>query len=156
LAAILETTLHWPDEAAAQASAARLAPALLTLPLAIVDLYGSLGSGKTTFARLLLRELGVTGRIKSPSYTVVEPYPLASGRMAHHFDFYRFEHPDEFEAAGFRDIFATTPGLILMEWPERVAGKVPAGHLRLMLEINDDGSRRVGVIGVAALVEALA
>lgn len=73
---ILETQLVWTDESAAQASAERLAAALLPTPDALIELHGPLGAGKTTFVRLLLRALGVQGRIKSPSYAVMESYAL--------------------------------------------------------------------------------
>ena len=109
----------WKDEAATQLFAAALAarPALRDC---YVELHGELGAGKTTLTRHLLHALGVTGRIKSPTYTVVEPYELpASPERPYalqiwHFDFYRFNHPSEWEDAGFRDIFAS-PGLKLAE-----------------------------------------
>ncbi|PTT76590.1 tRNA (adenosine(37)-N6)-threonylcarbamoyltransferase complex ATPase subunit type 1 TsaE, partial [Pelomonas sp. HMWF004] len=111
--------MQWPDEAAAQATAERLAAALLPAPDAVIELHGPLGAGKTTFVRLLLRALGVQGRIKSPSYAVMETYELpaaSGGGAASHFDFYRFGDPREWEDAGFRDVFAA-PGLKLCEWP---------------------------------------
>jgi tRNA threonylcarbamoyladenosine biosynthesis protein TsaE len=155
LAAILETRLSWPHEAAADATARRLAAALLPTPDAVIELHGPLGAGKTTFARLLLRALGVTGRIKSPSYAVMEPYALAGGGRASHFDFYRFGDPREWEDAGFRDVFAA-PGLKLCEWPEKAAGQLPPADLQLFIELADDDSRRVHAVGRADLVKALA
>ena len=154
---ILETQLLWPDEAAAQATAERLAGALLPSPNAVIELHGPLGAGKTTFARLLLRALGVEGRIKSPSYAVMESYELpesAGGGTASHFDFYRFGDPREWEDAGFRDVFAA-PGLKLCEWPEKAAGQLPPADLQLFIELMPDDSRRVRVVGNAQLVEAL-
>ena len=155
---ILETHLAWPNEAAAQASAERLAAALLPSPDAVIELHGPLGAGKTTFVRLLLRALGVEGRIKSPSYAVMESYELAGGSIASHFDFYRFGDPREWEDAGFRDVFAA-PGLKLSEWPEKAAGQLPPPDLQLFIELMPDDSRRVRVVGqtklVTALVEAL-
>ena len=153
--AILETQLLWPDEAAAQASAERLAHALLPSPDALVELHGPLGAGKTTFVRLLLRALGVQGRIKSPSYAVMESYELPAGGVASHFDFYRFGDPREWEDAGFRDVFAA-PGLKLCEWPEKAAGQLPPPTLQLFIELMPDDSRRVRVVGEPRLVEALA
>lgn len=155
MAAILETRLSWPHEAAADATARRLAAALLPTPDAVIELHGPLGAGKTTFARLLLRALGVTGRIKSPSYAVMEPYALAGGGRASHFDFYRFGDPREWEDAGFRDVFAA-PGLKLCEWPEKAAGQLPPADLQLFIELADDDSRRVHAVGRADLVKALA
>ena len=128
---ILETrTQHWPDEAACAAAAAALA-ARPALRGAFVELHGTLGAGKTTFVRHLLHALGVAGRVKSPTYAVMEAYPL-SGFDAWHFDFYRFNDPQEWEDAGFRDVFAS-PGLKLAEWPEQAAGLLPEPDLRLAI-----------------------
>jgi len=131
----------WPDEAGCAAAAQALAaqPGVLD---AFIELAGPLGAGKTTFVRHLLRALGVQGRIKSPSYAVVEPYVLpASGSPAWHFDFYRFADGREWEDAGFRDIFAG-PGLKLVEWAEH-ANNLPACDLRLELAPRDDDRRDV-------------
>jgi tRNA threonylcarbamoyladenosine biosynthesis protein TsaE len=130
----------WPDEAFCAAFAATLAqkPELLN---ASIELHGPLGAGKTTFVRHLLRALGVTGRIKSPTFAVLEPYELP-GLTISHFDFYRFSDAREWTDAGFRDIFAA-PGLKLCEWPEHVAGLLPVADLRLTIEPMDDGSRSV-------------
>jgi tRNA threonylcarbamoyladenosine biosynthesis protein TsaE len=155
LSAILESQLLWPDEAAARVTADALAEALLPSPNALIELHGPLGAGKTTFVRLLLRALGVEGRIKSPSYAVMESYALSSGATASHFDFYRFGDPREWEDAGFRDIFAA-PGLKLCEWPEKAAGHLPPADLQLFIQLMPDESRRVRVVGKPKLVEALA
>ena len=139
---------QWPDEAATRASAQRMAHRLLRLPVvgdAIVHLHGDLGSGKTTWVRHLLLALGVSGRIKSPTYAVVEPH---QGQIdgapwpIWHFDFYRFSDPREWEDAGFRDIFAG-PGLKLMEWPGKVGQRLPAPDWHLSIEAEDETSRRV-------------
>lgn len=151
-----ELRLSWPDEAAAQATADTLAAALLPFPDAVIELHGPLGAGKTTFTRLLLRALGVQGRIKSPSYAVMESYTLpGSAGTASHFDFYRFGDPREWEDAGFRDVFAA-PGLKLCEWPEKAAGQLPPPDLQLFIELMPDDSRRVRAVGAPRLVEALA
>lgn len=135
-------TLHWADESACEATARALA-ARAAIRNACIELHGDLGAGKTTFARHLLRALGVTGRIKSPSYTLMEPYRVeASALDAWHFDFYRFDDPHEWEDAGFRELFAQ-PGLKLVEWPERAAGLLPEPDLRIALEIVDERRRRV-------------
>jgi len=155
LPAILETQLLWPNEAAAQATAERLAAVLLPSPNGLIELHGPLGAGKTTFVRLLLRALGIEGRIKSPSYAVMESYELPAGGTASHFDFYRFGDPREWEDAGFRDVFAA-PGLKLCEWPEKAAGQLPPPDLQLFIELMPDDSRRVRAAGTARLVEALA
>ena len=144
--------VHWPDEAACAAFAATLATQA-GLRNAFLELHGPLGAGKTTFVRHLLRALGVQGRIKSPTYTVVEPYVLP-GLNISHFDFYRFEDPREWEDAGFRELFAT-PGLKLAEWPEKAAGALPVADLRLHIEPHDDDSRTVRLEAGTALGEAL-
>jgi tRNA threonylcarbamoyladenosine biosynthesis protein TsaE len=138
--ALLSRRQAWPDEAACEATATLLAarPGLLD---ACIELDGPLGAGKTTFARHLLRALGATGRIKSPSYAIVEPYSLPGG-PAWHFDFYRFGDPREWEEAGFRDLFAA-PGLKLVEWPQRAREQLPVPDLRVEIEPRVDGSRSV-------------
>jgi tRNA threonylcarbamoyladenosine biosynthesis protein TsaE len=108
------------------------------LARACIELHGPLGAGKTTFVRHLLRALGVEGRIKSPTYTVMEPY-LLPGLVISHFDFYRFSDPREWADAGFRDVFAA-PGLKLAEWPEKVAGMLPVSDLRLHIDLSHDSS----------------
>jgi tRNA threonylcarbamoyladenosine biosynthesis protein TsaE len=137
--AIVKTTV-WADEADTQAFAARLASALLALPQsgdALIELHGDLGAGKTTLARHLLQALGVSGRIKSPTYALLESYAidLPTGPLAvSHLDFYRLGDPQEWEDAGLRDLFAA-PGLKLVEWPERVAALMPAPDLRLFIDV---------------------
>ena len=119
---------RWRDEAATAAFAQRLA-ASPAITHATLTLHGDLGAGKTTFVRHLLRALGVQGRIKSPTYAVVEPHRAEAGPhgplSAWHFDFYRFGDPREWEDAGFRELFAST-GLKLVEWPERAPGLMTA------------------------------
>jgi tRNA threonylcarbamoyladenosine biosynthesis protein TsaE len=133
-------TVHWADEAACAAFAQALAqrPALRE---AFIELHGTLGAGKTTFVRHLLQALGVQGRIKSPTYAVMESYELPDLNIWH-FDFYRFKDPQEFEDAGFRDVFASR-GLKLAEWPEQAAGLLPAPDLRVELVPLDGDERRV-------------
>lgn len=124
---------RWAHEADTAAFAQRMAqsPAITNATLA---LHGDLGAGKTTFARHLLRALGVRGRIKSPTYAVVEPHnaprPPGESLFIYHFDFYRFSDPREWEDAGFRELFAS-PGLKLVEWSERAAGFLPPIDLDL-------------------------
>lgn len=107
----------------------------------VLELRGTLGAGKTTFTRHLLRSLGVQGRIKSPSYAVVEPHDTDSHTFWH-FDFYRFAEPSEWEDAGFRDIFAE-PGLKIVEWPDKAAGLLPAADLKLDLVLDDREQRQL-------------
>ena len=144
--------LHWPDESATQAFAQHLS-AQAGLRQAFVSLHGHLGAGKTTLVRHLLRTLGVQGRVKSPTYAVVEPYSLP-GLDIWHFDFYRFNDPREWEDAGFRDIFAS-PGLKLAEWPDKAAGVLPLPDLEFRLEVNPDQSRSATLQAQSALGMAL-
>jgi tRNA threonylcarbamoyladenosine biosynthesis protein TsaE len=119
---------------------------LAPLPLlrdAFIELHGPLGAGKTTWVRHLLRALGVQGRIKSPTYAVLEPYELP-GLNISHLDFYRFTDPRELIDAGFRDVLAA-PGLKLAEWPEHAAGLLPAADLRLFIEPGVADERMVRV-----------
>ncbi len=142
----------WPSQAATQAFAESLA-AQPTLRHAFIELRGDLGAGKTTFARHLLRALGVQGRIKSPTFAVVEPYEVGDLSIWH-FDFYRFSNPREWADAGFRDIFASA-GLKLAEWPENAAPNLPLADLVLQLEVMDDESRRATVTAQTATGLAL-
>jgi tRNA threonylcarbamoyladenosine biosynthesis protein TsaE len=108
-------------------------------------LRGPLGAGKTTFVRHLLRALGVMGRVKSPSYAVVEPHEAATPNGAlciWHFDFFRFKDPNEWEDAGFRDLFASD-GLKLAEWPQKAQGVLPRADLCIDIEALEGDSRRV-------------
>jgi tRNA threonylcarbamoyladenosine biosynthesis protein TsaE len=138
---ILETrTLQWPNEAACADFAAQLATHA-ALRDAYVELRGALGAGKTTFVRHLLHALGVHGRIKSPTYTVLEPYSLP-GLEISHFDFYRFADAREWEDAGLRDAFAQA-GLKLAEWPENAAPLLPTPDLRIDIAIISEAQRSV-------------
>jgi len=138
-------TWHSEDDTAAFAQRLAAQPGLRN---AFVTLHGDLGAGKTTLVRHLLRALGVQGRIKSPTYAVVEPHE-APGLAPHattvwHFDFYRFDDPREWEDAGFRDIFAN-PGLKLAEWPEKAAALTPPADLAIHIEAIDDTERKITV-----------
>ena len=122
-----------------------------------VYLQGPLGAGKTTFVRGLLRGLGYTGAVKSPTYTLVEPYHFADFAV-YHFDFYRFHEPAELESIGYRDYFAADC-CCLVEWPERAGDLLPAADIRLTLEIRGPGRllRCHGVSGPGrSLLAALA
>ena len=107
----------------------------------IVELAGDLGTGKSTFARGALRALGVTGPIKSPSYTLLESYELPAVPInAVHLDLYRLNDPDELEHLGLADYHR--PGFLwLVEWPERAAGRLPRSDLRFEFSIVDEGHR---------------
>jgi tRNA threonylcarbamoyladenosine biosynthesis protein TsaE len=122
-------SVHLSDAAATERLGARLAPVLRGGM--VVTLAGELGSGKTTLVRGLLRALGVSGRVKSPTYTLVEHYPVSS-LYFYHFDFYRFINPDEWDSSGMSDYFRDD-AVCIVEWPERVAGRLPAPDVALLL-----------------------
>jgi tRNA threonylcarbamoyladenosine biosynthesis protein TsaE len=155
-------SLLCPDEAGTQALAENLA-ANPVLRNAFIELQGDLGAGKTTLVRHLLRALGVQGRIKSPTYAVVEAYevsgadadtPFNTPLNIWHFDFYRFQDPQEWEDAGFRDIF-TSPGLKLAEWPDKVGELLPRADLTIHLAMLNDETRRLTLTTHSATGEAL-
>jgi tRNA threonylcarbamoyladenosine biosynthesis protein TsaE len=100
-------------------------------PGLVIYLEGDLGAGKTTLARALIRTLGHAGPVKSPTYSLVEVYVFSSLYL-YHFDFYRFESPEEFLDAGLGEYFNET-AVCLVEWPERAEGCVPPPDLRLRL-----------------------
>ena len=129
---------HLADEAATLAFGARLARELK--PGMTFYLEGDLGAGKTTLVRGLLHALGHVGRVKSPTYTLIESYSV-SGFEVFHFDLYRMHDPREWLDAGFRDV---SDGLAvsLIEWPEKAAGWLPPPDVIIHLRINDD-SREV-------------
>ena len=99
----------------------------------VIFLRGDLGSGKTTLVRALLRALGHTGRVKSPTYTLLEQYE-AGGLNLRHFDLYRFQNEEEWDAAGFRDEFDGN-NVCLVEWPEKAHGLIPQADLEIIFEI---------------------
>ena len=105
---------------------------------AVVHLQGDLGAGKSTLARALLRALGVQGAIRSPTYTLVERYPLPAGGEAWHLDLYRIGNAGELDFLGLDEGEAT---LWLVEWPERGAGALPPLDLCVALEMHGDGRR---------------
>jgi len=100
-----------------------------------ISLEGDLGAGKTTFARHLIQSLGHDGKVKSPTYTLCEPYELYSNQHAftvHHFDLYRMRDPLEWQEAGFAEYF-DVPGFCLIEWPEKAEGTLPAFDIQIAL-----------------------
>lgn len=123
-----------PDSTAALGAAlARTRPSR-----AVVHLQGDLGAGKSSLARALLRALGIEGTIRSPTYTLVERYPLAGGGEAWHLDLYRIGDPGELEFLGLDGGEAV---LWLVEWPERGLGALPPVDLVVRLSIDGDGRR---------------
>lgn len=130
--------LNLPDETATAALASRLARAMQVTGTGeggrggVIHLSGPLGAGKTHFTRALLRALGHTGRVRSPSFTLMEPYEL-DGLDVHHFDFYRFTGREEWREAGFDEMIAAPGTLSLIEWPEMAAQSLQTPDLTLQL-----------------------
>lgn len=121
---------------------------LLAGSAACIALEGQLGAGKTTLARGMLRGLGYTGVVRSPTYTLMEEYPLARQRVVH-LDLYRLADPGELEYLGLRDRLAEAP-LILVEWGERARGELPPWDLILRLDYQGE-SRRLTPVPVSAI-----
>jgi len=119
-----------PDASATLAAGAAIATGLRGGM--VVGLTGELGAGKTTLVRGMLRGLGWTGSVKSPTYTLVEHYAISS-LYFYHFDFYRFSEPDEWESTGFSEYFRPD-AVCVIEWPERVAAWLPQIDISLTLE----------------------
>ena len=129
-----------PDEAATLGFGEKLAQVLQ--PGLIVALSGELGSGKTTLARGVLRGLGYEGKVKSPTYTLVEHYKLSRLDL-YHFDFYRFKDSRELLEAGFRDDFDSR-NVCLIEWAERAQELLPTADLSVSL-VEERGGRRIRI-----------
>lgn len=127
--------MELPDAEATDALGRALAAALPQR--AVVHLRGDLGAGKSTLARALLRALGVQGGIRSPTYTLVERYPLPGGEAAH-LDLYRIADPEELAYLGL-DELASSARLWLVEWPERGQGGLPEPDLSIELGIHGSG-----------------
>ncbi|MCG3200186.1 MAG: tRNA threonylcarbamoyladenosine biosynthesis protein TsaE [Gammaproteobacteria bacterium] len=144
------------SEAETEALGARLAA--LLVPGTIVFLYGDLGTGKTTLVRGLLRALGVTGIVKSPTYTLVEPYRTAD-LVIHHFDLYRLRDPYELEEMGIRD-YLQGGAICLVEWPARGHPVLRDCDLAVTLSVGGSPTERVAHLQARsahgiALVDAL-
>jgi len=153
-----ERILPLPDEAATAALGGALAQAARTLPAQAihVQLSGDLGAGKTTLSRAILRALGHAGKVRSPTYTLCEPYHVAradgSPLTVYHFDLYRFADPEEWIDAGFRDCFAE-PALSLVEWPEKAGRLLGEPDLHLLLQ-TDTTAADVTAEGRVAVLHA--
>lgn len=128
-----------PDETSTQALGAALARALI--PGLKIYLRGELGAGKTSLTRALVQSAGHAGRVKSPTYTLVEPYTIeVQGKPLSlmHFDLYRMGSPEEFIEAGFREVF-DSDHLCVVEWPEQAEGCLPAADLDVFLAVEGEG-----------------
>jgi len=131
--------LHLPDVAATMSIAAKFVAALpANTQGCMLLLQGELGAGKSTLARAMLRELGHSGPVPSPTYTLVEPYELPGG-IVYHIDLYRISGTEELDFLGWSDL---RDGLILLEWPERVPQLVEQADLKITLEYGHSGDSR--------------
>jgi tRNA threonylcarbamoyladenosine biosynthesis protein TsaE len=149
-------TVHCSDEAATAALVQSLAQALSASinfqasqsPAAAhlhISLQGDLGSGKTTAVRYLLKELGYTGKVKSPTYSLCEPHILQINQHAihlYHFDFYRMQSPSEWIEAGLQEHFSShEPTICIVEWPEKAGNTLPLMDLGIEIQANSGGDR---------------
>jgi tRNA threonylcarbamoyladenosine biosynthesis protein TsaE len=137
-------TFNLPDEASLLQLAENIAK-ICPMP-AIIFLYGNLGAGKSTFARGFLRGLGFQKAVKSPTYTIVEPYEL-SDKVIYHFDLYRIHDPIELEHIGIQDYFSVS-AICLIEWPEQGNGLLPEPDLSCYIEPAGAG-RRLKMVAVS-------
>lgn len=134
---MMKTELPLADEAATLMLGQQLA-ALIPVGF-VIYLYGNLGAGKTTLVRGYLQGLGHKGNVKSPTYTLVEPYEIGE-RQVFHFDLYRIADPEELEYAGGRDYF-NADSVCLVEWPERGEGWLAGADLQIQLEYEGAGRK---------------
>jgi len=146
---------HGADEM--RAFGARLARALLEAPAdesLLITLSGELGAGKTTLVGGLLAELGHVGPVRSPTYTLLEPYRL-QGRDITHCDLYRLRHPDELDDLGLRDLQGAG-SVLLVEWPEKAGERLGATDLALMLDYAGPDARKLVVAAHSPAGQAVA
>ena len=144
-----EVTLYLADEQAMSDFGARIAR--VTQGHGLIFLEGNLGMGKTTLSRGIIRGLGHVGAVKSPTFTLVEPYEIGDIR-AFHFDLYRLVDPEELEFLGIRDYFEDD-ALCLIEWPDKGAGFLPKPDLTITISPQDSG-RSLNILSQGSRGEA--
>jgi tRNA threonylcarbamoyladenosine biosynthesis protein TsaE len=135
----MQFDINLPNAAATEALGAALAAGVA--PGQVLHLRGDLGTGKTTLVRGLLRALGYAGRVKSPSYTLVEPYDVSSLHF-YHFDFYRFKDRSEWLSSGFREYF-NPDSVCVVEWPEKAGDLLAPPDLEVQLQFAGAARRAI-------------
>ena len=141
----MTVTLHAPDEAAMLELGRGLGGAARGVSGLVVYLEGELGAGKTTLSRGMLAGMGHVGRVRSPTYTLLEPYDLPGGVRLAHLDLYRLADPEELEFLGVRELSGTGHWL-LIEWPEKGAGHLPPADLEIRIGFPDAGGRSIKIM----------